>query len=234
MPSLSLALSDMKRGEHLFISSSSLSVHPLLAQLGDEPGPVCSSVVHRMLHVHGEDVPSSLSSYSTWYISSILKKKKEKKRRHCWTCEDTDRLARWKMSNPVLRSFPSLLLDWSPLSHFQLQQMMSERKKRKKREKTHRKKYIKWRRKLINLTSVIALHDLRSQILCHAMGRVLCRMNIQYIYIYILWLLWLWLFIVHLFCFALFYLTTITSAYGFHCTCKVTFKNYENAVSCLM
>lgn len=40
---------------------SHLFVHLLLAQPCDEPEAVCSSLVHRMLHVHREDVPLSLS-----------------------------------------------------------------------------------------------------------------------------------------------------------------------------
>lgn len=69
--SLSLSLGHGE-GNH-FISSSSLSVicswpSRMMSQA------FCSSVVHRMLHVHGGDVPSSLSTFNTWYISSILRK----------------------------------------------------------------------------------------------------------------------------------------------------------------
>lgn len=182
---------------------------------------VCSFVVHRMLHVHGEDVPSSLSSYSTWYISSILRKEALL---DLWGHWQTGEMKNVKPSAPVL----SIIISGSerPLS---LPAETNDVRKKKHIEK----KYIKWQLKLINLTSVIALHDLRSQILCLAMGSVVQNEYTIYIYIYILWLL-LWLFIVHLFCFALFNYTTIISTYGFHCTCKVTFKNYKNAVSCLM
>lgn len=181
---------------------------------------VCSSVVHRMLHVHGEDVPSSLSSYSTWYISSILRREALL---GLWGHWQTGELKNIKSGAPVLSIITAGLEP--PLS---LPAETNDVREKKKEKKKHGKKHIKWQLKLINLTSVIALHDLRSQILCHAMGSVVQNEYTIYIYIniytYILWLWLLWLFIVHLFCFALFYFTTIISTYGFHCTCKVTFK----------
>lgn len=51
----SISLETRTRGpSHLFF-------HLLLAQLCDEPEAVCSSLVHRMLHVHREDVPLPLA-----------------------------------------------------------------------------------------------------------------------------------------------------------------------------
>lgn len=179
----------MERGAISSLRHYCLSIRSWLSRA------VCSSVVHRMLHVHGEDVPSSLSSYSTWYISSILNKEALL---DLWGHWQTGKTKKVKSSVPVLSigtagSVPSLSL---PAETNDV-----KREKRKKKGKTHTKKYIKWQLQLINLTNVIALHDLRSQILCHAMESVVQNEYTIYIYIYILWLLLL-LFIVHLFCFA--------------------------------
>lgn len=116
-----LSLLDMKKGTISSLRHHCLSICSWPSQAMSRA--VCSSVVHRMLHVHGEDVPS----LSTLTVPNIFPVFSE--RSYCRTCEDTDWLARWKLSNLVL------LLTSSPFSHFQLKQMMSERKK----EKTHRK-----------------------------------------------------------------------------------------------
>lgn len=84
MPSLSLGHGE---GDHL-ISSSPLSVHPLLAQPGDELG--------RLFVCCPPDVacPWRGCSFFSLLLQYLIYFQYSQKRRHCWTCEDTDRLAR--------------------------------------------------------------------------------------------------------------------------------------------
>lgn len=181
---------------------------------------ICSSVVHWMLHVHGEDVPPSLSSYSTWYISNILRKDALLDLWGHWRTGKMKDIA--EESQQYVPVFSIITAGLEPLLS-----LPAETNDVREKKNTRIQEY-----------KMTASADKSNQ--CHrftwsevTLWEVLCRMNIQYIYIYILWLL-LSLFIVNLFCFALFYCTTIISTYGFHCTCKVTVRNDKNAVSCPM
>lgn len=84
---ISLSLLDMEKGTISSLRHHCLSICSWLSLAMS--WAVCLSVVHRMLHVHGEDVPSSLSTLTVPDIFPVFSETS-----HCWTGEDTDGLAR--------------------------------------------------------------------------------------------------------------------------------------------
>lgn len=129
-----------------------------------------------------------LLQYLIYFQYSQKKNKKTEARLDLWGHWQTGEMKNVKPGAPVLSIVtaglepPSLTSSWN--------KWCQREKTEKKRKKHIEKKYIKWQRKLINLTSVIALHDLRSQILV-TLWEVCCAEWIYNIYTYILWLLWL-------------------------------------------